>query len=223
MTATTPPGSSVSTDARRASALRAQFEGWVLVRTTTIVVLLVGGTLILAGGGLSDETARAVIRLTARVAVVLFCAAFAASSMRVFWRSHATAWLLAQRRYVGVSAAATHGIHMVAIAAAAWLDPQHFFVDEGRTLANSAVALGAVVAFALMAATSFDGAVRMLGRRNWYALHWVCGYYVLIAFLGGFAPRLAESPVYALPVAFTSMTWALRIAARIRIWIRRRR
>jgi len=154
--------------------------------------------------------------------LLLFCAAFAASSLRVFWRRPWTAWLLAQRRYVGVSAAAVHGIHMLAVATAATLDPEHFFVGEGRTLANSAVALGAVVAFALMAATSFDAAVRALGRRTWRVLHWVCGYYVLIAFAGGFAPRLAESPIYALPVALTGVVWALRVAAAIRAWARGR-
>ena len=221
MSATLEPAPGTRKPARP-DGLRPWLEGWPLVRTTTLVVAIASGGLVAAGGGLSDETARAVVRLTARIALLFFCAAFAASSLRAFWRTPWTAWLLAQRRYVGVSAAAVHGIHMLAVANAATLDPEHFFVAEGRTLANTAPALGAVVAFALMAATSFDAAVRRLGRRRWRALHWVCGYVVLLAFAGGFAPRLAESPAYALPLALAGAVWALRIAAAVRGWLRGR-
>jgi hypothetical protein len=221
MSATTAPGRQRRGPADP-SPLRAWLEGWPLVRTTTLVVALASLALVAQGGGLSDATARAVVRLTARVALPLFCAAFAASSLRVFWKTRWSAWLLAQRRYVGVSAAAVHGIHMLAVATAATLDPEHFFVGEGRTLASTAPALVAVVAFALMAATSSDAAVRTLGRRAWRMLHRVCGYLVLIAFAGGFAPRIAQSPFYAVPVALAGAVWALRVAAAARGWLGRR-
>jgi hypothetical protein len=78
--------------------------------------------------GLDVEGARAVIRATARTSVLLFCAAFTASSLAQLWKSPATRWMIRNRRYLGVSFGVSHAIHYVAVAAFAILDPDAFFL-----------------------------------------------------------------------------------------------
>jgi hypothetical protein len=180
------------------------------------------GLLVLGYGELTDASARAVVRLTARTSLVLFCAAFAGSSIRAFWRTGWTRWLVVNRRYVGVSFATSHALHLVAVVAAAQLDPHRFFEIEQRTLANSVLALGAVGAFSLMALTSFDAAVRVLGPRLWRGLHWVCGYYVLAAFASAFGGRAVEDLAYAPAAGLVAATFLLRVAASVRAWSQRR-
>jgi len=58
-------------------------------------------------------------RATARTSVVFFTAAFAASALRRRWPNGATAWMLRNRRQLGVSYAASHFIHLLLILAVA--------------------------------------------------------------------------------------------------------
>ena len=66
--------------------------------------------------------ARLVIRMTARTSLILFLLAFVATALRRLAPSPFTSWLRKNRRYVGVSFAASHAIHLVAIIALAQLD-----------------------------------------------------------------------------------------------------
>jgi sulfoxide reductase heme-binding subunit YedZ len=103
-----------STAPRTALAL----AGWPIVGWSALIVAALStAALVTAGGG---ETGwRAVVRLTARTSFVLFSAAFIASSLRALWPAPSTRWLLANRRYVGVSFAASHAMHLLAIVAVA--------------------------------------------------------------------------------------------------------
>src|SRR4029453_2488027 len=102
-----------------------------------------------AGGG--EAGLRAAIRLSAKTSLALFTTAFIASSLRALWPNQLTRWLLANRRYVGVSFAASHAIHLFAILALLWVAPG--FEIEMPTLIGGGLAY---VFLAAMAATSFD-------------------------------------------------------------------
>jgi methionine sulfoxide reductase heme-binding subunit len=186
-------------------------ERWALVGWTALgVAALVAGLLGVHGTG--SAGLGVVIRGTARVAVVLFLLAFSASSLRRLWRSPSTAWLLSNRRYIGVSFAVVHFTHLGAIAASAIRAPAPFFQRNGTL----AVLGGGGLAYLLLAGmtvTSFDRTAAWLGRTWWRRLHLGGSYLLWLIFLQTYAARtLLESSLYA-PLAL-----ALIAAFALRIW-----
>src|SRR5688572_11197610 len=133
-------------------------NGWRLVGWVVI--------LLSAAVALTDGDIFTVLRLTARATMFLFLAAFVASSVARLWPSRATKWLLRNRRYIGVSAAATHFIHLAAIAQLARLHPSRI-----GDLAALAPGIVIYILLVLMVATSFDATTKLIGRRAWRILH----------------------------------------------------
>jgi sulfoxide reductase heme-binding subunit YedZ len=136
--------------------------------------LLVGMTVaVLASDGIEEAGVRVRIRATARSSVVLFALAFSASALVLvlvhFWPGRWTKWLRRKRRQVGLPFAVSHTIHYAAADAVAVLDPDQFFVEEGRRIPGVST-LGATALPRLMIATSFDTTTRMLGAKRWRAL-----------------------------------------------------
>jgi DMSO/TMAO reductase YedYZ heme-binding membrane subunit len=147
---------------------------------------------------------------------VLFSVVFAASSLRKLWRNGATGWLLRQRRYLGLSFAISHALHLAAIIALGLVLGDAFEVDAVTKLGGG----GAFVMIALMAATSSDRAVARLGRRRWRALHLLGVTWIWVVFAVSYTPRaLIESGWYALPAALVWAALGVRAAA----WLRARR
>src|SRR5213592_4128231 len=98
------------------------FEGWRLfaVLTLTLIALSVW----IAGMRQFEvEGVRMVIRFTARTSLLFFCLAFSAAALARLMPNAWTRWQRHNRRYLGVTFAASHGLHAVAIAAFAVMDP----------------------------------------------------------------------------------------------------
>jgi len=168
-----------------------------------IVVAASAATLGVQGAG--EEGIRAVIRLTARTSFILFNAAFAASALAARWPSRVTRWLLANRRQVGVSFAASHFVHLLAILALSRL--MVVFGDPSILIA----VLG-YVAIAAMTATSFDRTAAWLGPRRWRRLHLTAGWFIWLVFLASYLPRtILESPAYLPFVIVLVAVLALRL------------
>jgi hypothetical protein len=187
-------------------------SGWPIVGWSTLIVAALAISVLLAAGG-GEAGWRAVIRLTARTSLILFTAAFIASSLRALWQTPMTRWLLANRRYIGVSFAASHALHLVGIIAVIRTAP------DFRTNAVTAVGGGlAYVFLAAMTATSSDRAVAWLGARRWRLLHKSGMYYCWFIFFITYAPRLllgwADAALYAPFVAILLGSLGLRAAAR---------
>jgi hypothetical protein len=144
--------------------------------------------------------------------VFFFCAAFSASSLRRLWPSRASRWMLENRRYLGVSFAVSHAVHLSAILSLAALAGDRFEVNPTTLVGGT---LGFVFV-AAMAATSFDRSATWLGPRRWKALHTVGGYYLWLVFLATYVPNLARSAWLIVPVALLLAVLAVRIAARAR-------
>ncbi len=124
------------------------------------------------------------IRATARTSVVLFTLAFAASALRRRWPNAATAWLLRNRRQLGVSFAASHFVHLLLIiAVAGWTLEGFLTVRPMVTIVGGGLAY---VFLALMTLTSFDTTAAWLGPRNWRRLHVTGGYYNWFIFAQSF-------------------------------------
>lgn len=166
--------------------------------------------LVLAAAGTGEDGVRMLIRATARSSLALFSLAFAASSLRRLVHAPATAWLLRNRRYVGLSFAVSHAIHLTGIVDLAVRWPEHF----GRTSATTVIGGGLGYVFvAAMAATSNDRAVAWLGRRRWRLLHLTGSWLLWGIFASSYVPRAAREPGYLLLAVLAVAVLGLRVAA----------
>lgn len=186
------------------------FEGWGLLRTLMLLLLLWVLATWLAGG-MGVDGVRAAIRGTARSSLLLFLAAFTASSLHQLWPGDLTKWLRRNRRQIGLGFAFSHLLHAGLIVAFWQLDPQTFLT--GRTPGSFIPGGLAYVAIAAMAATSFDQTARAVGPRAWKWIHTLGAWYIFVIFAGAFGSRVAATPAYALFVALLAAALAIRIAA----------
>ena len=186
-------------------------DGWPIVGWSALAIAAMTAV-ILAVAGTDEEGLRMVVRATARVSAVLFGLAFAASSLRRLWPNDATRWLLANRRYVGVSFAVSHTVHLLAlITLADWSFTTLVEKSNPTTLALGGLGY---VFIAAMTARSFDRTAAWLGPRRWQRLHTVGGWYLWFIFFATMAPRVVHEPAYAVPLLWMLAVLAVRIRAR---------
>jgi DMSO/TMAO reductase YedYZ heme-binding membrane subunit len=184
-----------------------RLEGARLVAAAS-VALLAMSALVFAVEGTGEEGLRAWIRWTARTSLLLFLATFVASSLRRLWRAPASAWLLRNRRYVGLSFAVSHALHLVGILALAATVPAATFAP--LTVAGGGLGYAFVAA---MAATSSDAAVRRLGARRWRLLHRTGSWVIFVIFAQSYLPAPFANPAYAPLGLAVAAALALRVAA----------
>jgi hypothetical protein len=196
-----------SSEPRRLPAV----AGWPIVGWSALIVGgMCAGVMTAAGGG--EAGVRAAIRLSAKTSLVLFTAAFIASSVRILWPNELTRWMLANRRYLGVSFAASHGIHLLAILALFGVAAD-FSINMGTLIAGGL----AYVFLAAMTATSFDRTAAWLGPRRWHLLHKTGMYYCWFIFFISYLPRMLVESIWYLPfVNILLGAIVLRAAARRR-------
>jgi methionine sulfoxide reductase heme-binding subunit len=168
-------------------------NGWRLVGTLSL--LLCAMTLyLMAGQGWDIDGVRLAIRATARTSLVLFVLAFTASAMVALLPSEATRWQRRNRRYLGVSFAVSHFIHLGAIIVLATLDRALFWKLTNVT--TIALAGTAYLFIAAMAVTSFDRTAALLGPRKWQLLHLIGGWYIWISFAIAVGKRVPLDSFY---------------------------
>src|SRR5271154_6635867 len=98
------------------------FEGWRLVGVLTLALAAL--CLWIAGMRQFEvEGVRMVIRFTARTSHLFFCLAFSAAALALLWPNAFTRWQRRNRRQLGVTFAASHTLHALAIVAFAIMDP----------------------------------------------------------------------------------------------------
>lgn len=177
---------------RTSSPSRSRLEGWPIVGLSAAVLVAMVGALLLALGT-GEAAIRTVVRATAQTSLALFLLAFTASSLRRLSPTPATAWLLRNRRYVGVSFAVSHLLHLVAVLVVARRWPQPFTEQSGSLGTLVGGGLGYLF-IAAMAATSFDRSAAWVGARRWRMLHTVGSYYVWLIFAGAYVAGAVQSP-----------------------------
>lgn len=186
------------------------FEGWRLLAVLTLSLIALS-LWIASMRHFEVEGVRMVIRFTARSSLMLFCLAFSAAALARLWPNAWTQWQRRNRRYLGLSFAASHAIHAVAIVAFAWMDPAGFAV---ATSAASYIfgGIGYAVIMA-MSATSFDRTAALIGPRIWRMLHLAGGYYLWFQFMVSFGKRVPAMPFYAAFLLPLLAVMALRLIA----------
>jgi hypothetical protein len=180
-------------------------NGWRL--TGLLSLLLVA----LAAGFLAFhpdvEGLRRMIRATARTSLVLFALAFSAAALAQLVPSEATRWQRRNRRYLGVSFAVSHTLHLAALIVLARTDNALFWtLTNPMTIALAGLAY---LFIAAMTATSFDRTAAWLGARRWRLLHLVGGWYVWLTFAVAVGKRAPQGLVYW---AMTALVIAVAVA-----------
>jgi methionine sulfoxide reductase heme-binding subunit len=184
-------------------------RGWPLVGVLAFAILANSAAI-----ALSDEhveAVRRVIRVTARSSIVLFLLAFTAAAVWRFWPNAWTRWQRQNRRYLGVSFAISHFVHLAAI-----LELQRIAPDVVG--ANAITWIGGGLAYVFIAAmtiTSFDRTTKMIGPRAWKVLHTTGSYYIWLIFASTYLGRAGKMPAYIPVAALVVGAIGLRIAARI--------
>jgi methionine sulfoxide reductase heme-binding subunit len=189
---------------------RITFQGWQLVGWSALAIAILVGS-ILAVHGIDEAGVRVAIRATARTSCILFLCAFVASSLRRYWPSKLSGWLVKNRRYLGVSLAVSHGFHALAIIGLV-------IVTSGATFERVAYNFGGHLGYIFliaMTATSFNRTAAWLGDRSWHILHTVGMYYLWLAFTVTFSKDLSRSPIYLAFVALLAIALGLRLFALI--------
>jgi sulfoxide reductase heme-binding subunit YedZ len=184
------------------------FEGWRLFALLglTLTALCIW---IASMRQFDVDGVRMVIRFTARTSLLFFCLAFSAAALARLWPNGWTRWQRRNRRYLGVTFAASHGLHAIAIGCYAVMDPAGY---AAATSAASYIFGGLGYAFIIaMAATSFDRTAQAIGPRAWRTLHLTGGYYLLFQFTVSFGKRIPDMPLYALFLIPLAIVFALRM------------
>lgn len=180
---------------------------WAALASAAIVLVAV----LLPGS--VEQGIRWVVRTSAKFSVVCFSLAFAASSLRHFWPVPASAWLLRNRRYTGLSFALFHFLHLTALVAWGLWTPKFLESLDALTVVGGGTAYAFVAA---QAATSNDASVRMLGRRRWTLLHTVGSYAIWGVFVFTYVPSVIANPWAAAAFALLFVVLGLRIARRVK-------
>ena len=188
------------------------FEGWRLF--AVLALTLVALSLWISGmQHFEVDGVRLVIRFTARTSLLFFCLAFGAAALARLWPNAGTRWQRRNRRYLGVTFAASHAIHAIAIVCFAVMDPPGY---AGATSLASYIFGGIGYAFIIaMTATSFDRTAAAIGARAWRMLHLTGGYYLLLQFMVSFGKRIPDMPLYALFLIPLLAVFALRMIAMV--------
>ncbi|MET3907918.1 sulfoxide reductase heme-binding subunit YedZ [Bradyrhizobium sp. S3.3.6] len=186
------------------------FEGWRLLAVLTLSLIALS-LWIASMRHFEVEGMRMVIRFTARSSLLLFCLAFGAAALARLWPNAWTRWQRRNRRYLGLSFAASHAIHALAIVVFAKMDPAGFAEATSPTsYIFGGIGYAVIIA---MSATSFDRTAELLGPRAWRALHLVGGYYLWFQFMVSFCKRVPAMPLYVAFLIPLLAMMALRLIA----------
>ena len=142
---------------------------------SAVLVLGILGVLI-AKYGFTVPAFIEALRWLTKVSFLIFLLAFVTRPLHDVMNNRATSWLLANRRYVGLSFAVWHLIHWPILGSMMYLlGPATFWEYFG----SFAIPAGSILlVITLLAATSNNASQRVLGKRLWGAIHTV-GIYVI--------------------------------------------
>ena len=189
--------------------------GWRLTALVTVLILA-GLALHFGVSGWTAASVTAGIDATGRSSLALFSIAFVASSVQRLWPSSLTQWMLQNGRWIGLSFASSHAIHLALIIAMSIDFPDPFLSQQpaGKWL------LGGVgyLFVALMALTSTNTAQRWMGMKNWKRLHLVGSYWLWAQFALTYVSHVKKGPAnFYLPfLVFTLALLVLRWIGHLR-------
>jgi hypothetical protein len=181
-------------------------QGWRIVGFSALTVGTIVSVIWLFHG-IDEQGMRMAIRATARTSTILFLGAFVASSLRQVWSSPLSAWLLKNRRYLGLSMAVSHTYHAIALFGL-------WYVTAGAAPPFEPLAIFGYVLLIAMTVTSFNQPAAWLGKRGWKILHNTGMHFFWLAFLFEYSLKLPKLMLIYCPfVILLVLAMLLRLAA----------
>ncbi len=157
---------------------------------------------IFAFGGFTEEATRQTIRLSAKVAAVLFSMAFTASAVHSLLRNSFSFWWKMNRKFFGISFAVVHLMHLGFLLLLQQCFHPVFTLAKTFSLAMGGMAYVFAVA---MLATSFPTFSKWLTAKQWKWLHLIGGWWIWGIFMKSYAKRATTEMEY--------IPWAILLAA----------
>ena len=146
--------------------------------------------------------------MSARIGVVLFSFAFGASALHYFYKNIFTWWLRMNRRYIGISFAIMHLVHL------AFLLLLQFNFHPVFNKAKTISLLGGGLAYFFVVAmlfTSFPFFSKYLSHKNWKLLHTAGGYWIWYIFIRSYVKRALTEYEYIPLVILLVVVLMLRV------------
>ncbi len=193
---------------------RARLSGWPLVAWCAGLLAAMAAVLF-AVHGTGEDGWRALVRDTAETSSALFTAAFVSSALARLWPSAITRWMRQNRRYLGVSFAVSHSLHLVGILTLARVAVEHFTVNPVTLIGGGT----GYLFIAAMTATSFDRTAAWIGPRAWRLLHTTGAHFLWFIFAMQYIGLTMRYLAYA-PLAVAALA---AISVRVAAWRRGRR
>jgi sulfoxide reductase heme-binding subunit YedZ len=164
--------------------------------------------------GFSEEALRVMVRGTARTSISLFVLAFTASSLYTLLGTNWAKYLRENRRYIGVSFAFSHFVHLLFLILLMIYYPQ----DSLAKLSQLEIVLASMTYLFIlaMAITSFDPPRRWIGPRAWHWLHLTGMYLVWLIFVETYGKAALQDGYYLPLVVLLLTAIMLRVAARLK-------
>jgi methionine sulfoxide reductase heme-binding subunit len=158
------------------------------------------------------ESLQCAIRATARTSFVLFLVVFLAASFVRLLPSALTRALAKERRYIGLSFAASQLLHAIALIIYIRTAPEAFWV--GRTPATNIPGFVGYLMILLLTVTSFAMPARLIGPASWKKLHLAGVWILAIILAGSFFTRVHQHAAHLVPGMVMVAAMLLRMAAR---------
>ena len=180
--------------------------------------VILGLSALVLGFAIGDDTIERwhlAARWTARAGFPLLIAAYVARPLVQLAPSEVAKGLLARRKWFGLGFAASHTVHLGALATFLTITNQP---PETTTLIGGGAAYVLLYAMAL---TSTDAAKRAMGRW-WKVLHKVGIHWLWFVFASSYAGRLSDPDRWVIGAVFTPIAFAAA-AIRLAAWIKVRR
>ena len=157
-------------------------RNWLLAATTLSITLM----LCLFLMETAEDKSLLWARYTARISFFFFLISFIAGSIHYFFSNAFTRSIKSNRRYIGLSFALTHSVHLVALIS--------FFVSINQNPDIDTLAGGglAYLTMYIMALTSNDNAVRKIGFKRWKLIHKVGANYIAFIFAFTYLGRVTR-------------------------------
>ena len=163
-----------------------------IVALANLAVAMLCAAIVVGIYGLNPPGLYEVIRLLTKIAFFVFIVVFICRPLHDLVNNSVTSWMLANRRFLGLSYAAWHLMHWPILTTMAilvgpakfWLLFKTWFIPWGGPI---------LLLITFMAATSSNRAQRFLGKRLWSAIHTIGIYTIWVFFFKVYLRRLPHA------------------------------
>ena len=189
--------------------LRNRLEGPSLAISLSLIVAF-WSLLLLVIESFSKDSVNEMLTITVRMSFLYFIFAFSASSIKFFYKSPFSFWLLRNRRYIGIAFGLSFIMHFLGIGLKAWLYPDPFV--EGlhfNRVVRGGLMLGTVV---LLTLTSSDYVVRQVRPWLWKSVHVIGSFYIFYRFWQNYYSFSKYYNIYYIAVMLLCIAGVLKLA-----------